>query len=96
MAWFSGTAISSHTQRHAQDMGTRNIAISDEAYERLKALKKPGESFTEVIERMTRSRGVLDLAGILSPPQTDRAEGRVRELREESSRRLKRTAGGLG
>jgi len=77
-------------------MGTRNIAISDEAYERLKALKKPGESFTEVIERMTRSRGVLDLAGILSPPQTDRAEGRVRELREESSRRLKRTAGGLG
>ncbi len=77
-------------------MGTKNIAISDEAYQRLKALKKPGESFTEVIERMTRSKGVLDLAGILSPPQADQVEERMRNLREESSRRLKRTTEGLG
>ena len=77
-------------------MGTKNIAISDEAYQRLKALKKPGESFTEVIERMTRSRGVLDLAGILSPRQAAQVEERVRGLREESSKRLQRTAEKLG
>jgi predicted CopG family antitoxin len=73
-------------------MGTKNIAISDEAYQRLKALKKPGESFTEVIERMTRSRGVLELAGILSPQQAAKVEEEVREMRKGSSRRLAQTA----
>jgi predicted CopG family antitoxin len=73
-------------------MGTKNIAISDEAYQRLKALKKPGESFTEVIERMTRSRGVLELAGILSPQQAAKVKEEVREMRKDSSRRLAHTA----
>jgi predicted CopG family antitoxin len=72
-------------------MGTKNIAISDEAYQRLKALKKPGESFTEVIERMTRSRGVLELAGTLSGGQAAQVKERIREIREGSSRRLQRT-----
>jgi predicted CopG family antitoxin len=72
-------------------MGTKNIAISDEAYQRLKALKRPGESFTEVIERMTRSRGVLELVGIMSPRQAAQVKEHVRELREESSRRLQHT-----
>ncbi len=76
-------------------MGTKNIAISDEAYQRLKALKKPGESFTEVIERMTRSRGVLDLSGILSKTEAARVGEVVRETRRESSRRLRRTIGSL-
>lgn len=80
------------THRHTQNMGTKNIAISDEAYQRLKALKKPGESFTEVIERMTRSRGILELAGTLSPRQAAQVKERVREIRDDSSRRLQRTA----
>jgi predicted CopG family antitoxin len=54
-------------------MGTKNIAISDEAYQMLKALKRPSESFTDVIERMTRRSAVLELAGIVSKtdPQHD-------------------------
>ena len=72
-------------------MATKNIAISEEAYQRLKALKKPGESFTEVIERMTRSKGVLDLAGVLSKEQANAVSGEVREMREKTSRRLQRT-----
>ena len=72
-------------------MGTKNIAISDEAYQRLKALKKPGESFTEVIERMTRSRGILELSGILSKREASRVSEVVRETRRESSRHLRRT-----
>jgi predicted CopG family antitoxin len=77
-------------------MGTKNIAISDEAYQRLKTLKRPGESFTEVIERMTRSRGILELAGTLSPRQAAQVKERVREIRDESSRRLQRTTEELG
>lgn len=69
-------------------MGSKNIAISDEAYERLKSLKKPGESFTELIERMTRSRGVADLAGLLTAAEGLEAKRRVAELRKASSRRL--------
>ena len=77
-------------------MGTKNIAISDEAYQRLKALKKPGESFTEVIERMTRSRGVLELSGILSKQEASRLAEMVKESRKSSSRHLRRTIESLG
>jgi predicted CopG family antitoxin len=69
-------------------MGTRNIAISEEAYERLKYLKKPGESFTELIERMTRRRSVADLAGLLTRSEGPEVKKRVSELRKASSRRL--------
>ena len=69
-------------------MGTKNIAISDEAYERLKSLKRPGESFTGLIERMTRSGSVADLAGLLNVTEGLEVKKRVSELRKESSRRL--------
>ncbi len=85
-----GNSISDHTQIYTE-LATKNIAISEEAYERLRALKKPGESFTEVIERMTRSRGILDLAGVLSAPEAREASRRIREGREGTSRRLERT-----
>jgi len=40
----------SHTHTHTENqMATKDIAISDEAYQMLKALKKSGESFTDVI-----------------------------------------------
>jgi predicted CopG family antitoxin len=78
-----------HTDTHRK-MGTKNIAISDDAYQRLKTLKRPGESFTEVIERMTRSREILELAGTLSPRQAAQVKERVREMRDDSSRRLHR------
>jgi predicted CopG family antitoxin len=73
-------------------LGTKNIAISDEAYQRLKALKKPGESFTQVIERMTRSKGVLNLSGILTKAEASRVSEVVKETRRESSRRMWHTA----
>ena len=72
-------------------MATKNIAISEEAYQRLKALKKPGESFTDVIERVTRTRGVLDLVGVISATQAKKVAGKIQESRAESSRRLQRT-----
>ena len=73
-------------------MGTKNIAISEEAYQRLRALKKPGESFTDVIERMTHSKGVLELSGLLSRTEATRVMAGIEEAREESSRRVSRIA----
>ncbi len=76
-------------------MGTKNIAISDEAYQMLKALKKSGESFTDVIERMTRGSSVLELAGLLSRGEMAAVEKHVKEVRRRSSRRTAKTAGAL-
>lgn len=83
--------VSSHTQTHTERLATKNIAISEEAYQRLKSLKRPGESFTDVIERMTRNRGVLELAGVLSASDAKRLSEVIRESREQSSLRLRRT-----
>ena len=76
-------------------MGTKNIAISDEAYQMLKALKKSGESFTDVIERMTRKGSVLELAGVLSKREVESVERQVKEVRKQSSRRIAHTTGAL-
>lgn len=76
-------------------MGTKNIAISDDAYQMLKALKKSGESFTEVIERITRGSAVLELAGILSKTEATSVEKRIKEIRRQSSKRILKTAEGL-
>ena len=67
-------------------MGTRNIAISDEAYERLKSLKRPGESFTQLIERMTKSGRVEGLVGLLTEDEGSEVKKTVSELRKKSAR----------
>jgi predicted CopG family antitoxin len=61
----------------------------------LKALKKSGESFTDVIERVTRRSSILELSGILSKPEVAKSERRVREIRKRSSQRILETAEGL-
>jgi predicted CopG family antitoxin len=76
-------------------LGTKNIAISDEAYQMLKALKKSGESFTDVIERVRRKASVLELAGVLSRKEVATVERQVRQLRKRSSSRITKTIGAL-
>lgn len=38
-------------------MGSKNITVTEEAYERLKAHKRPDESFTDVVLRLAEERG---------------------------------------
>jgi len=73
-------------------MGTKNISISEEAYERLAALKRPNESFTEVVNRLTMKRSVLELAGILSEKEGGEIRRVTVELRKASSRRVEHSA----
>ena len=44
---------------HTVYMTTKNISITDEAYEALRREKRKEESFTETILRLTESRGKL-------------------------------------
>jgi len=61
----------------------------------LKALKRSGESFTDVIERMTHRSAVLELAGIVSKTEAARVEKQVKDIRRQSSQRVLRTTEGL-
>ena len=75
---------------HAQaNIAMKNIAISEEAYRRLSAMRRPGESFTDVINRMTRNRGILELAGLLSGEEAKGVARAVAKVRSESLRGTK-------
>lgn len=63
-------------------MGTdyTNVRLTDEAYELLKSHKQPGESFSEVVERLARERPLTDLEGVFSDDEVDT----VRAARSDS------------
>lgn len=62
-------------------MATKNISISEEAYKRLASLKRPNESFSVAITRLTGKRSLMDIFGVLSKEEALRLESNIRELR---------------
>lgn len=76
------------THTYTCGMGTRNISISDEAYSRLAAQKRSKESFTDVINRLTKKKSILDLSGILTEPESRELRSNIRKLRKSSTKRL--------
>ncbi len=72
-------------------MGTKNISISEEAYQRLAALKQPNESFTQVINRLTKKRSILELAGTLTNQEAAEIQENIKKLRQESTNRITAT-----
>ncbi len=73
------------------NMGAKNISISDEAYTRLAALKGSKESFTDVINRLTGRKSILELAGLLTNSEAQELRVRVGQLRQASKRRVDST-----
>jgi predicted CopG family antitoxin len=73
---------------------SKTITISDEAYERLAASKRRGESFTEVILRELpqkgKARDIMDLVGSWQGDEEEYEQilRRIAEGREESARRV--------
>ena len=74
-------------------MGSKNISISDEAYQRLASLKRPNESFTQVINRLTQKRSILDLAGTLSEQEAAEIIENINNLRKDSEKSLMQNLG---
>lgn len=52
-------------------MATKTITITEEAYKRLALRKEYNESFSDVINKITGKRSILELAGILSKREGD-------------------------
>lgn len=64
-------------------MGTKTLSITDAAYARLAAEKRPGESFTDVILRLTRKRSLFDLHKVVSKKEADSIAEAVADSRRE-------------
>ena len=48
-----------------QTMATKTVRLTEGAYARLQALQREGESFRDVVDRLTGKFALLDLVGIL-------------------------------
>ena len=70
-------------------MATKNISITEEAYMRLASLRKGNESFSEIINKVTRKTSLLRFAGILSKESGDRLEKNIQQLRQNYNRDAK-------
>lgn len=56
------------------------------------AMKRSGESFTDVVNRLAGKRSILELAGILTPREAEELRLGVREIRKNSTKRVRITA----
>jgi len=66
-------------------MGTKTISLEDSAYERLRAAKRPGESFSEVIRRILGGRepSFSDFRGLIDRRSARQLADAVARMREE-------------
>lgn len=71
-------------------MGTKTIGIREEVYERLKARKRPDESFTDLIDRLVDETNGdwRDGFGSLSPGEADELRTSVETARDRAGRGL--------
>ncbi|TLZ71779.1 MAG: hypothetical protein E6K10_04050 [Methanobacteriota archaeon] len=67
-------------------MATKTINLTEGAYARLQALKREGESFSEVVDRLTGKFALLELVGILD----EKAAGRLRAAKRDFGKRLRK------
>ena len=68
-------------------MATKTLTITEEAYGRLQALKEGSESFSEVINKVTGKRSLMELAGILSKEEGKKLMNHIKEGRKRSIKR---------
>ena len=76
-----------HILVYTQFMGTKTISLADDAYERLRAAKREGESFSDVVRRLTSRATLSDYHGALSEETTTEIERAIRDRRDAHRQR---------
>lgn len=69
-------------------MASKTLTITEAAYERLLAEKRAGESFTDVIMRLTKKRSLFDLHKVISKKEADSLAEAYLEMRTEKQKLL--------
>lgn len=64
-------------------MGTKTISLTEEAYEKLRAAKKEGESFSDVVERIAPGVRLEEYWGVLDDETAEDLRGAVEDTRRE-------------
>ena len=67
-------------------MGTKTISLTESAYARLRALKREGESFSDVVDRLTGKFALLEVVGILD----ENTARNLRATRRDVGKRLRK------
>lgn len=74
-------------------MVTKTLTITKDAYEQLKALKKPEESFSEEIKRITATKqDIMQFAGALSylsDEEVEEIKSGIRQMRKRASKQFR-------
>ena len=73
-------------------MATKTLTITEEAYERLAAVRQKDESFSEIIMQHFPKHSLLELAGILSHKEAKELREYVHNRRKASRNRLNNIA----
>ncbi len=77
-------------------MAVKTITVTENAYDALKSLKEPNESFSETLLRVAKRKPLSQFYGVLSKESADRLEKAIMERRRERNKahqaRLKRIA----
>jgi predicted CopG family antitoxin len=71
-------------------MTVKTITVTEDAYEALKALKAPRESFSETILRVSGKRSLREFVGVLSEESAQRLERAVKGIRRRHTEAHKR------
>ena len=66
-------------------MGTKTISLADDAYEKLKAHKREGESFSDVVRRLAGGVTLAEYHGVLGADTATELEEIVERRRDERS-----------
>lgn len=64
-------------------MAVRTLTVTEQAYARLAALKRPGESFTDVLLRLTGRGRLSEVAAAFSPAEARALAEAMLQARDE-------------
>ena len=71
-------------------MSDRTLSLSEEVYARLDAERKEGESFNNVISRLTEKKSLMNIVGFLKEEDAEEMWQVIEEMREKSRDRTLR------
>lgn len=75
---------------YTDTMATRTISLAEDAYEALLGMKRPGESFSDVVRRLTRRGSLTELATVMDAEGAGAVSDAIEANRRERMQKRRR------